>query len=321
MAKKEEVKRIYSEADGAMIETTDNIISFGTRDNAELDPEGVTEARLDALVLKRDEFMEMEDDEEWKGLVGEKVEEKNEAAELCETKMHNIRRMAANIYGDGSAKYRRFRFEGINNIAEDKRPKAYLRVWRRATGALADLAPEGLTVTVLAEFKAAIDDFDAKLDVVDDTVADRDEATEERIILGNEIWTEVSKIANTGKDYWFDKSEAKYNDYVLTEGGVTAPAGVERFNLAPNEVVVIAGPLVPGDPGSFYAKKLGPVGTVVALYYGLLPTQTYSGTGVLFTNNVARELDATEPGPIQTYLLAQNTSILPAQLDWALIEA
>jgi hypothetical protein len=215
MAKKKESAREYSLSDGALIEKTDSIISFATRDTAELTPEGVTLARLDALKDKRDDFNEMEDDEEWEGLVSEKVEEKNIAAALCETTVHNIRRMAANVFGEGKPKYKRFGFEGINRLEEDKKPKAYYRVWRRATAALADLTDEGLTALKLSDFKTAIDDFDVKLDVVDDTIADRDAATEERIELGNEIYTELVKVSNTGKDYWFDKSEAKYNDYVI----------------------------------------------------------------------------------------------------------
>jgi hypothetical protein len=67
MAKEKEEVRIYSMSDGDMIQTVDDVIGSATRDTTELTPEGVDSARLTALEGKRDDFDEMEDDEEWEG--------------------------------------------------------------------------------------------------------------------------------------------------------------------------------------------------------------------------------------------------------------
>jgi hypothetical protein len=221
MSKKEEAVRAYNFADASLMQLADEVVSNGTRDSAELTPQGVTAARLGDLAALNDTFRDMEDDEEWAGLVSEKTEDKDAALAVCEAGTRNIRRMVSNVFGEQSAKYRRFGFTGINDLKDMDRIKAYFRVWRRASDLTTDLAPEGLTATVLADFRTACETADDAYDALVDTINDRDIATEERIELGNEIYAEVVKICNTGKTYWFDKEEAKYNDYVITPSGTT----------------------------------------------------------------------------------------------------
>ncbi len=222
MSKKEEAVRAYNFADASLMQLADEVVSNGTRDSAELTPQGVTAARLGDLAALNDTFRDMEDDEEWAGLVSEKAEDKDAALAVCEAGTRNIRRMVSNVFGEQSAKYRRFGFTGINDLKDADRIKAYFRVWRRASDLTTELAPEGLTATVLADFRTACETADDAYDALVDTINDRDIATEERIELGNEIYAEVVKICNTGKTYWFDKEEAKYNDYVITPSGTTA---------------------------------------------------------------------------------------------------
>lgn len=221
MSQKPELIRDFKFSDGALIQLADKVILNGGRDSTELIPEGVTAARLTALGTQNDTFRNMEDDVEWTGIVGEKTELKDAALEACETQTRNIRRMAANIFGEGSKKYKGFGFDGINELKEVERIKAYYRIVRRADARLADLAPEGLTAGLITTYTAACAAADLAYDVLVDTIQDRDEATEDRIELGNAIYAEVVKICNTGKTYWFDKSEAKYNDYVITPSGTT----------------------------------------------------------------------------------------------------
>ncbi len=216
--KKEEVRE-YNFTDGVLSQLVDRTINNGTRDTAELDPQGVTAARLTALGDLNVLFLDMPDDEEMEGLVSEKTEDKDEAFEACETTTRNIRRMAENIFGVKSATYKRFGFDGINDLKEVNRIKAWYRIHRRATAKAAELLSEGLTVTVLSDFATACATANTAFDDVEDAVEERDNATEDRIKAGNVIYAEVVKICNTGKDYWFDKSESKYNDYVISPTG------------------------------------------------------------------------------------------------------
>jgi hypothetical protein len=227
MAKKKEETRDFNFSDGNLSQLTDEVIGSATRDTAEMTPNGVTVARLDALKLKNEAFIDLEDDEEWAGLVSEKTDAKDIALEKCESRTRSIRRMAGNIFGENSSTYRRFGFEGINTLPEVDRIKAYFRVHRRASEKLVELTPEGLTAVILTDFNGECDAANLAYDEMVDTIKDRDIATEERIKLANEIYGEVVKIANTGKDVWYESSEAKYNDYVITESGTTV--GQKRY--------------------------------------------------------------------------------------------
>jgi len=216
------VKRQYSFSDAMLLQLTDSVISNGTRDTVQLDPEGVTLTRLAALKTLNNNFLNMEDDVEWKGLVSIKTEEKNAALEVCETASNKVRRMAENTFGEGRGKYNRFDFDGINRLQDVLRIRAYHRIHRRATANAIALAAEGLTPAFLTAFKDACLAADDAYDVTIDTIENRDEAKEERIALGNLLYAEVLKICNTGKSYWIDKSESRYNDYVISASGINA---------------------------------------------------------------------------------------------------
>lgn len=227
MSGKTELKRTYRFSDGVLMQLADTVIRNATRDSAELDPLGVTTARLNALGALKETFRDMEDDVEWKGLVSERKEQKDAAMGVCNIGSNNIRRMVANVYGERTAKYKRFGFASINGRREVERIKAYFRVWRRAGEHAADLASEGLTAEVLDAFHMACEDFDAAYDAMEDITIERDIASEARVELGNRIYAEVAKICNTGKTYWMSRSHARYNDYVITPSGATSGAATE----------------------------------------------------------------------------------------------
>jgi len=221
--KKKEVVRDYTFSDGFLVQRTDKVIGDATRDSSELIPEGVTALRLTTLGNNRDTFDAMKDDEEWEGEVSEKAEGRDAAATVCELAVNSIRTKAQNVWGEKKAKYRSFGFDGINELPDEQRIKAYRRVHRRATLNLLALAPEGLTPLILTNFNTANGTYDNAIDELNDKISDRDIATEDRRELGNLIYAEDVKICNTGKNYWLDKDEAKYNDYVIYNTPSGAP--------------------------------------------------------------------------------------------------
>jgi len=306
MGKQKEEVREFNFADGVLAQLTDKVILNGTRDSVQLIPLGVTAARLSTLQDKRDDFMELPDDEEMKGLVGEKVETKDASIVACEGYIRNIRRMAGNIFGEKSATFRRFGFEGINELEEVRRIKAFLRVWRQATAYETELAPEGLTAVILLAFKDAIKKFDDDFDAVDAAVEQRDKATQTRIVAGNEIYREVVKIAKTGKDYWFDKDEAYYNDYVIYTS-----EGVSKFNLE----ITAGGVLNLKDnvtAGSINGVKVKNTSTsaAVIIYVYLASSSGQGWTGIGYTLNPGDEItiDESQMGAIQPFLNVYNGS-------------
>jgi hypothetical protein len=308
MAQKEEAKRDYTFSDGTLIQLTDRTITFGTRDSAELGPQGVTAARLNSLGALNTNFLNMPDDEELEGLVSEKNELKKAAYDVCETGTRNIRRMAENIFGPKSATYKRFGFEGINDLKEKDRLKAWYRIFRRATDNAAALAPEGLTAVVLAAYGTACDAANAAFDAEEDAIADRDNGTEDRIEAGNVIYAEVVKICNTGKDYWFDKSESKYNDYVITPSG--APV-VQNIDLSSGQVINIKQEITAASHvNGIKVKNTSPATANGPIYIYLANSAGQGWTGTGYSLNAGEEvtLDMAQLGSLQAFLNAYNSS-------------
>ncbi len=57
------------------------------------------------------------------------------------------------------------------------------------------------------------------MDAVKQAEATRDTKTQERVMQGNALFREVSRLSSIGQTLFVNTDEAKYNDYVLDEGG------------------------------------------------------------------------------------------------------
>jgi glucose-6-phosphate isomerase len=98
------------------------------------------------------------------------------------------------------------------------------------TSFLADLASEGLTAAFLTEITNLADKLDKQIDDMEAANENRDIKTQERVVLGNNLWNTMVKYANIGKSLYEFSDEARYNDYVLTESEGTGGATPETPN-------------------------------------------------------------------------------------------
>ena len=77
-------------------------------------------------------------------------------------------------------------------------------------------------------------DLDDAIDRVSQTVAQRDEASQKRARIGNELYAMITLVCDAGKRYWNGENEAYYNDYVIY-GSSTPIAQPEEEEEAPAE--------------------------------------------------------------------------------------
>jgi len=70
-------------------------------------------------------------------------------------------------------------------------------------------------------------DFDTAIDVKQDAVKNRDIKTQDRIIKGNAVFKEITRLCNSGKSLFVNTDEAKYNDYVIHN----TPSGTDETPL------------------------------------------------------------------------------------------
>lgn len=217
--------RSYNFSDAHLAQLVDVKIVFAKRDTAQMTPRGVTDTLLDAIQAANDDFKDMPDDVELAAVVSEEVEKKNERRSMLENKLGNLRTMAQNVFGDNSARYRAFGFEGMVSETDDNLCRLAKRALRQGTAAQADLISEGCSPAFLIELKELIKEFDNRIDDVKTAEANRNLGTELRIEKGNALYSSIDKVCNTGKDIYRESDPAKYNDYVIynTPSGADEP--------------------------------------------------------------------------------------------------
>ena len=222
--------RDYHLSDSELALFTSNLVIFMTRDTAEFAARGVDAAAITALETKGNEFEAFPTDPEYKSLVTIATEDKNASRAQLEVDIRNISDRAMLKWGVDSGRYKRFDVIYLTKLSDKDFLFAARRVVRIGTIYLADLTTEGLTQAILDALTALAQTFEDNLNDLRDAVAERDEKTEERVELGNEVYDLVSKYCDMGKVIWKETSEAKYNDYVIYKKG---PGGMGKVrNLA-----------------------------------------------------------------------------------------
>ena len=228
MTKKRESIRDYKFSDGKLKQLSDETANSVTRDITEFTVRGVTAATVTAFETNAEDFDNLPTDEEKQGEVSVAAEEKRGAADKLKVAIRTIRTMAQDKWGVTAAKYRTFGFEGMDEMTDNDLHRLGKRVVRRATIYLTELASEGLTAPMIANLVTYNTAFDDGIDAVIDAEKDRDIATQTRADKGNELYKELVRFCNIGKDIWASKDEAKYNDYVIynTPGAAPPPPPV-----------------------------------------------------------------------------------------------
>ena len=206
--------RSYSITDGELKQAADGLAKTLTRDLTDLAARKVTAATVNDLNKLINNFDEHSTDQELLGLVNDATIKKNASRKEAEIAVRQIRNMADIVYS-GKGKYNNFGFEDLTRVTDADFYRLTKRVVRMATKYLPDLEPQGLTATQIDALKKISQKFDDDLDDIEDAIDNRDTETQERIVKGNTLWAEMTKLASIGKSVYEDTNEAKFNDYVL----------------------------------------------------------------------------------------------------------
>lgn len=198
-------------------------VSYMRRDKTEFAGEGVEEAQFDKIEQDLEVFNDLPTDDE---MVGEEViatQKKDELKAVLHDQISTILNKAANKYGTESGYYRKFGIGALSRLDGPELLTSARRVLRVGRSMLPALAANGLTEQMLTELADTIEKFDDAIALQEDTISDRDIASDERIEQSNAIYLLVAKLCDTGKRIWASKNEAKYNDYVLYDTPPSKP--------------------------------------------------------------------------------------------------
>ena len=98
------------------------------------------------------------------------------------------------------------------------------------------MADEGYNATKLAAYTAKINSLDSAIDDQHEAIKIRDNAVNDRIVLGNHLYSLLVVLATKGKLCWIDVNEALYNDYIIYQSS-HSPAQVVEGEVPGNGAV------------------------------------------------------------------------------------
>jgi hypothetical protein len=214
--------RKYSFSDAALKQRGDSVVTCLVRDAQDFTARGVVaedRTGIESLISQFDEFTT---DDELLGEVTTATEVKNTYRQNLETQVRLVRGIAQVFY-QGKGTYRKFGFDGMSQLSDEKLHRLSKRVLRVLADHGDELLTAGLTPAVVTTLTTLSTGFDDAIDTMDEKVKLRDIATQERVVNGNILYTELSRICNIGKNIYQDIDEARYNDYVLAGSSSTPP--------------------------------------------------------------------------------------------------
>lgn len=217
MSKSSDPQRTYNFSDAKLPQLGDTFVSIVNRDMADLAGYGVTAATAAALQTKIDTFNNHPTDEEYLGLLISGTQTKNTKRDELEMKIRTVEVRVLNKYGPGHSNLSLLAVGAISQEADNNLVRTARRVGRVLATLQADLATEGVDAAFVAAYDTLVTDYDIALDNQDDAVRNREIGKRDRVKFGNELYADIVKIANYGKDFYYSTDATKYNDYLISD--------------------------------------------------------------------------------------------------------
>jgi hypothetical protein len=229
--KKEQVTRDFKLADSVLKQKADELIALIDRDITEFTDRGYNSDKKTELATARTTVDNFPSDEQLESIKMDLTEQKDAARNALEKSMRSIFKMAENVFGLYSAKYKEFGNAGISQLSDAEVVRIAKMMSMTAEKYLSQLADEGLTAEKITTLITQRDALDVAIDAQAKGISDRDLATEGRVEALNKLYQLLTKYAGTGQDIFYETNEAKYNDYIIYD----TPSGLPE--TPPTEVV------------------------------------------------------------------------------------
>lgn len=185
------------------------------RDGGILSNYGIDNATVTFLTDTNQQLMSLPSDVYLKGQVSVATEKRDLSADQIKVAIRDIMLRPKLKFGENSAEYRSFGTVGMDKLDHAHLYFCASTVAQVATLYLTELGPVGLTQAIIDDLTDLNTTFHQQIVDKIKAVALRDTYTEKRITLANMLYNRIVQVCEVGKTYWFDKSEANYNDYVI----------------------------------------------------------------------------------------------------------
>ena len=220
-------QRNYRMTDAELGMFVSNLCITLTRDLTDLTVFGVTAPKIAALKALGDAFEVFTSDSVALANIIGATEAKNTTVESLKEGIRNMALRCQIKWGAKSHQEKSLDITGLNDLNNKELLFVARRVHGQMTLFLPDLADLGLTEAVLDEYLDLIELSETKLNEQATQINTRDIMTKNRILKGNELYTEAVNYCNIGKRVYAMTDPAKYNDYIIYDsfsaGSLTAP--------------------------------------------------------------------------------------------------
>ena len=215
MAKKEMVIPAFNFSYGVLKQLADNSLALIDRDIVEFTDRGFNAAKRTAFATAITNFDNHPSDEQLLGIKVETTATKDAKRSSLEKQMRTMFLAAKNVFGENTGKYREFGEPNISLQTDSDLARNAKMMATTATKYLTNLSSEGITAAKIALLTTTRNEFDIAIDEQTKAINNRDNSTETRTLLANDLYALLVKYSDIGKDIWIETSEAKYNDYII----------------------------------------------------------------------------------------------------------
>ena len=207
--------RDYNFSDLKLYKTAIRMVRNALYDKAEFAKHGYTEASLNDVLSKVKQFSNLPSDKELKANISVITKDKNTAARQLLVLLRSVRTKAKNCFTTKSSEYRSFHFNRMVKLKDIPLYFFAKQVVTVARGLLDELASKGLTEEFLEQILQTAEAFNTLLNDMDKADKARAKATEFRILSGNELYGDLVRISNAGKDLFASTDASRYKRYVI----------------------------------------------------------------------------------------------------------
>ncbi|TRX41430.1 hypothetical protein [Flavobacterium restrictum] len=229
MPKKEVTLTNFAFSFAFLKQLADSTLLLIDRDTVQFTDRGFNPAKRTTFVNALNAFAAFPTDEQMTALKSDITDTKQAQRNNLEKLMRTMLLAAKNSLGENSAKYREFGNTDVSRELDSDLARMGKMMVTAATKYLTTLATEGITATKITTLTTAVTSFDISIDLQTQATNNRDNSTEQRILLANTLYALIIKHSETGKDIWVEESEAKYNDYVIYD----TPSGTPEVVTPP----------------------------------------------------------------------------------------
>jgi hypothetical protein len=226
MSKKEMIIPNFRFTYGFLKQLADSTLLLIDRDMVQFTDRGFTPVKRTELVTAINTFSGFATDEQLNGIKVAITITKDTDRNALERQMRGIFLAARTVFGEASGAYREFGNADLKHQTEAELVRNAKMMVTTTTKYLTNLATEGITLAKVSALDTLKTNFDNSIDLQTQATYNRDNATEQRAILANNLYTLVIKYNDIGKDIWAEVSEAKYNDYVVYDTVTGTPDDV-----------------------------------------------------------------------------------------------